>query len=59
VVAGHNLLPWLTTRMFYYVSSEGVPDKTDDTKWRPTYNSFPFELLFTDPDAPNSPALDP
>lgn len=59
IVAGHNLQPWLTTRMFYYTSSEGQPDAADQTKWYPNYFSFPHELLFTDPDSPGSPRLDP
>lgn len=60
LMAGHNLFPWLTTRKFYYVTTEDPSSPTDQTKWFPYYNSFPFELLFTDPDAqPGSPLLDP
>lgn len=59
VVGGWNLLPWLTTRKFYYATSYDPDDATNQAKWRPTYNSFAYPLLFTDPDAPNSPALDP
>jgi hypothetical protein len=59
VVAGHNLLPWLTTRKFYYATTYDPANPADQTKWRPSYNSFPMELLFTDPDAQNSPVLNP
>lgn len=59
VVGGFNLMPWLTTRKFYYVSSYDPSAPSVQAKWRPMYNSFAFPLLFTDPDAPNSPALDP
>ena len=46
-VAGHNLLPWLYDRKFYYVTASDV----SNSKWTPTFLSYPFELLFTDPDA--------
>lgn len=46
VAAGHNLLPWLKTRKFYYAD---FPDSTAANRV-PTWLSFPFELLFTDPD---------
>lgn len=42
-VNGHNAQPWLKDRQFYYSTSGGPNDP-------PTYFSFPFELLFTDPD---------
>lgn len=51
IVAGHNLLPWLTTRKYYYATSYDPNNENDKSKWFPMYNSFPFELLFTDPDA--------
>ncbi|HEY1186994.1 MAG TPA: hypothetical protein VGE74_05020 [Gemmata sp.] len=51
IVAGHNLLPWLTTRKFYYATTRET--------MTPTFNSFPFALLFTDPDADKSPILEP
>jgi hypothetical protein len=62
IVAGHNLLPWLTTRLFYYATTEDTTSAitmADKTKWFPTFNSFPFSLFFTDPDAGGSPALNP
>ncbi|MBP3956333.1 hypothetical protein J8F10_13665 [Gemmata sp. G18] len=59
IVAGHNLQPWLTTRKFYHVSTYDPAAPADHAKWYPTYNSFPFELLFTDPDAGNSPKMEP
>jgi hypothetical protein len=51
VAAGHNLLPWFgndTTgkKGFYYAVN---PTDTAGNK-SPTWPSFPFELLFTDPD---------
>lgn len=52
LAAGHNLLPWLTTRLFYYATTTGPGADLDPTQWRPTFYSFPFELLFTDPDVP-------
>lgn len=49
IAAGHNLVPWHKTRKYYYVTSQG--DVADDTtKWVPQFRSFPFELLFKDPD---------
>lgn len=59
IVGGHNLLPWLTTRKFYYATSFDPANPSDQTKWFPTFNSFVFSLLFTDPDVPTSPTLDP
>lgn len=44
VADGHNLQPWLQTREFYYATTAmGVP----------TWLSFPFEILFTDPNFDN------
>lgn len=43
IVGGHNLLPWQGDRQFYYVQSKA--------KSVPLWASFPFQLLFTDPDA--------
>lgn len=61
IVAGHNLLPWLTTRKYYYATTYDPVSPSTNTKWFPSYNSFPFQLLFTDPDAPatTSPILNP
>ncbi len=50
IVGGWNLQAWFTTRKFYYVSSFDPAAPNDQSKWFPPYNSFPFELLFTDPD---------
>lgn len=50
IASGHNLLPWLTDRSFYYAISPGKADPNDETKWVPRYLSFPFDLLFSDPD---------
>lgn len=50
VAAGWNLQPWLTTRKFYYATSEDPDDREDEEAWVPTYLSVPFQLLFTDPD---------
>ena len=60
VVGGHNLLPWLTTRKYYYATTYDPASPATQAKWFPSYNSFPFELLFTDPDTlPGSPVLNP
>jgi hypothetical protein len=50
IAAGHNLLPWLTDRKFYYATSQNPANPSDATAWYPTYSSLPFQLLFTDPD---------
>lgn len=50
IAAGHNLLPWLATRKFYYVTSYDTTNPADQTKWFPSWPSVPFEFLFTDPD---------
>lgn len=49
-VAGHNLLPWLYDKRFYYVTAPDPSTGADNTKWTPTFLSYPFELLFTNPD---------
>lgn len=60
ITAGHNLLPHLQSRGFAYASSYDQNDPTNQAKWYPTFRSFRFELLFTDPDTlPGSPLLDP
>lgn len=59
IVGGWNLLPWLTTRKFYYATTYDPASPTTQSSWRPSYNSFPFPLFFTDPDAGASPSLDP
>jgi hypothetical protein len=50
--SGHNLMPWMgSPRGFYYVTNATAPGAAVDTaKFYPTFLSFPFELLFTDPD---------
>ena len=53
VVAGHNLLPHFPTRKFWYAT--GAPFRgADPAKWIPSYFSFPFEMLFQDPDVPGN-----
>jgi hypothetical protein len=61
VVGGWNLLPWLTTRKFYYATSYDPDDEGNQSKWFPSYSSFEYPLLFTDPDAAaaTAPRLDP
>lgn len=52
IPSGHNLQPNYTDRKFYYVSTYDSTSPTttlDQTKWKPCFESFPFELLFTDP----------
>lgn len=44
--AGHNLLPWFGDRKFYYA----VAQNASTSLQVPPYLSFPFELLFSDPD---------
>ncbi len=48
IPAFHNAQPWFTDRQFYYVSVSG--NNTTPSEWIPYWFSFPFELLFTDPD---------
>lgn len=50
IYAGWNLQPWLTTRGYYATTSYDPANPTDPAKWVPPYLSFPFQLLFTDPD---------
>lgn len=47
IAAGHNLQPWFKNFNFYYTT---VQDSTPANQV-PSWFSFPFELLFTDPDA--------
>ena len=42
IAAGHNLVPWQQNNLFYYAANA--------TSLFPQFTSFPFELLFTDPD---------
>lgn len=44
VTAGHNLLPWFGNGARYHYYAEST------LGGRPLYPSFPFQLLFTDPD---------
>jgi hypothetical protein len=46
--AGFNCLPWHKTRKFYYSSVTGAND-TDYANQPPTFLSFDFSYLFTDP----------
>jgi hypothetical protein len=46
IPAGHNLLPFIDRNFYYAQAKVGTPPKV-----YPSWNSFPFELLFTDPDA--------
>jgi hypothetical protein len=53
IAGGHNLLPWLYDRRFYYASASAAttgPADTDPAIWTPSFLSFPMELLFFDPD---------
>lgn len=49
IAAGHNLMPSFTDRKFHYVTTEDTSNPADETKWEPTFPSFPHELFFTDP----------
>lgn len=57
VAAGHNLLPYLPTRTFEYATSFNLNAPSDQSEWVPPWASFPFEILFSDPDAPGG--IDP
>lgn len=46
IAAGHNLVPEFSSRTFRYVVIEG---SGADSTLRPPFQSFPFQLLFTDP----------
>lgn len=48
-MSGHNLLPWLFDRKFYYATAQPLTGN-DATKYTPTFLSYPFELLFSNPD---------
>jgi hypothetical protein len=48
-MAGHNLLPWLFDKKFYYATAQPTT-AADSTKYTPTFLSYPFELLFSNPD---------
>jgi hypothetical protein len=53
IMGGHNLLPWLTTRQFYYAQS--VPKiGCGATPSTPAYYSAPLEALQLDPDVVTS-----
>lgn len=45
VAGGHNLQPYFGDRRFYYAASVA----TTDADRRASFESFPFELFFTDP----------
>lgn len=49
VAAGHNLMPWLKTRSFYYVAGGGKSDNLATSP--PTFLSREFALLFSNPDS--------
>lgn len=49
LAAGHNLLPWAGDRRYYYGAAFKPSDAADTAYWHPSYKSFPFQLLFTDP----------
>jgi hypothetical protein len=57
VVGGHNCLPRIQDRKFYYVSSRDRDSPDDQTKWFPQYKSFAIELLFQDPDVVEAVAV--
>lgn len=56
LVGGWNLLPWprIPNRYFFWhwVDETDAVTRLDQTKWFPSHNSAPLELLFTNPDAP-------
>lgn len=52
VAAGHNLLPWFGDRQYYHAVYPSQSALNTTSGWKPTYESFPFQLLFQDPDAP-------
>lgn len=50
VIGGHNLLPWLGSRRFYYAVSTGQAEGGLPLNC-PSFLSYPHELLFSDPDS--------
>lgn len=57
IPAGWNVLPWFgpnfsRRRGFHYAGSFDPIDPDDKKSWMPLFESFPMELLFTDPDVP-------
>lgn len=57
IAAGHNLQAWLTTRQFYLTTTFNPASPSSTSSWVPTYYSFPFSLLFSDPDCATSPTF--
>ncbi len=49
VIAGHNLQLYFPTQRFYYTDFKNLAGTTV-----PLFQSFPIELLFTDPDMPGA-----
>jgi hypothetical protein len=55
---GHNLLPYYFDRLFHYVGcAVKVGGVVSPSAGRPSFFSFPFELLFTDPDTTGNTAF--
>lgn len=60
LAAGHNLQPVLSSRTFEYATMTNTGSdalKANQQYWAPTYESFPLELLFSDPDCPGAYAI--
>jgi hypothetical protein len=61
MVNGHNCLPWFETpNLFYYSTTSGAGfGAANPANWWPMFGSFPVQLLFTDPDAPQPAGFPP
>jgi hypothetical protein len=61
VVDGHNAQPWLRDPGSFYYTTTPDLDKNNINPllWKPPFPSFPVEILFTDPDAPQPAGFPP
>lgn len=52
IAAGHNMQPYLLgrNRGFYYAVTPDPVEPNNTQYWQPTFNSFPVQLLFANPD---------
>ena len=50
IYAGHNLAPWGLTGRYYPIANHSPPEADPAIPDEPVYPSFPFQLLFQNPD---------
>lgn len=50
IAGGHNCLPWMKNRKYYYATTAEIGTDGNPAKWIPLYLSVPFEILFQNPD---------